>query len=143
MMRLLSIVSAILIAAPLVMGVDWTVEVGTSSTFTFTPNEIHPAIGDTVMFTYLTRNHSAMTTTFTSPCPPPLGGVGPNGFDSGFHDSVTLPGSMFTTTILDTEPHWVSCMQASGAHCHLGMTLAINPTAEMTKVQFMANTINS
>ncbi|KAK0494152.1 hypothetical protein EDD18DRAFT_1356100 [Armillaria luteobubalina] len=142
-MRLFSIVSTALIAAPFVMGVNWDVQVGASNGFTFTPNEIHPAIGDTVTFTYLTRNHSATTTTFTSPCPPPPGGVGPNGFDSGFLDAVSAPGSTFTTTILDTEPHWVSCMQAGGAHCRLGMTLAINPTADMTEAQFRTNAINS
>ncbi|KAK0199419.1 Cupredoxin [Desarmillaria ectypa] len=138
-MRLLSVISTALIAAPLVMGVDWTVQVGLSNGFTFTPNEIHPTIGDTVTFTYLTRNHTATTTTFTSPCPPPVGGVGPSAFDSGFHDAVSAPGSTFTTTILDTEPHWISCRQAAGAHCRLGMTLAINPTADQTEAQFMAN----
>ncbi len=65
-MRLLSIVSTVLIAAPLVMGVDWTVQVGASNGFTFTPNEIHPAIGDTVTFTYLTRNRTYPPPPFAS-----------------------------------------------------------------------------
>lgn len=51
--------------------------------------------------------------------------------------------STFTTTILDLEPHWVSCMQAAGAHCRLGMTLSINPTDDQTEAQFMANAIAS
>ncbi len=66
-MRLLSIFSAVLIAAPLVMGVDWTVQVGASNGFTFTPNEIHPAIGDTVTFTYLTRNREYPPLSCASP----------------------------------------------------------------------------
>lgn len=85
-----------------VMGVDWPIQVGLSNGFTFTPNQIFPAIGDTVTFNYLTRNRtrllfssahltpnscipadSATTTTFVNPCPPPPGGVGPNPFDSG------------------------------------------------------------
>ncbi len=58
-------------------------------------------------------------------------------------DAVSAPGSTFTTTILDTAPHWVSCRQAAGAHCRLGMTLAINPTASQTEAQFRTNAINS
>ncbi|KAG7444621.1 uncharacterized protein BT62DRAFT_920938 [Guyanagaster necrorhizus] len=143
-MGLLSIISTalILISAPLVMGVDFPISVGLDNGFTFTPTEIFPVIGDTVTFTFLTRNHSATTTTFTNPCPPPTGGIGPNAFDSGFIDAVSMPGSTFTTTILDTEPHFVSCSQAAGAHCRLGMTMSINPTADMTQAEFFNNAVN-
>ncbi|KAK0470407.1 uncharacterized protein EV420DRAFT_1473463 [Desarmillaria tabescens] len=142
-MQLLSILSAALVFAPVVMGVDFAIQVGPDNAFTFSPTEIFPAIGDTVTFTFLTRNHSATTTTFENPCPPPAGGVGPGAFDSGFIDAVSMPGSTFTTTILDTEPHFVSCSQAAGAHCRLGMTMSINPTAEQTQEQFLANAIGS
>ncbi|PBK62285.1 hypothetical protein ARMSODRAFT_1024530 [Armillaria solidipes] len=142
-MRLLSIFSTALVFAPVVMGIDFAVQVGPNNAFSFSPTEIFPAIGDTVTFTFLTRNHSATTTTFTDPCPPPAGGVGPGAFDSGFIDAVSQPGSTFTTTILDTEPHFVSCSQAAGAHCRLGMTMSINPTAEQTQEQFNANAVSS
>lgn len=46
-----------------------------------------------------------------------------------------------TITIEDTEPHFVSCMQGAGAHCVLGMTMAINPTADQTYAQFLANAL--
>ncbi|PBL04515.1 hypothetical protein ARMGADRAFT_1022917 [Armillaria gallica] len=46
--RLLSVVSAALLTNPIVMGVDRTVQVGASNRSTFTPNEIHSAIRDTV-----------------------------------------------------------------------------------------------
>ncbi|GLB40967.1 hypothetical protein LshimejAT787_0901820 [Lyophyllum shimeji] len=142
-MQLTSFVAAALAFCPVVFGANFLVMVGANNGFTFTPNEIHPNVGDTVTFQFLTRNHSATTTTFTSPCPPPPGGVGPNGFDTGFQPATTGSTPSVTVTIQDTQPHWVSCMQAAGAHCRTGMTLAINPTAQMTEAQFMANAIAS
>ena len=44
-----------------------------------------------------------------------------------------------TITINDTDPHWVACMQAAGAHCRMGMAMAINPTAYMTTAEYIAN----
>ncbi|KAJ7337438.1 hypothetical protein DFH08DRAFT_1082700 [Mycena albidolilacea] len=56
------------------------------SSTTFTPTTITAAVGDTVTFTRVSRNRNSITSTnFSgSVCPPPTGGVGPNGFDSGF-----------------------------------------------------------
>ncbi len=45
--------------------------------------------------------------------------------------------------ITDTEPHWVTCRQAAGAHCRLGMVMAINPPPDMTEEQFLANALAS
>ncbi|KAF9008643.1 hypothetical protein BDZ89DRAFT_1144026 [Hymenopellis radicata] len=111
-----SIVALALAFVPVAFAANIDVQVGPNNLFAFSPNEIHPNVGDTVTFTFLTRNHSATTTTYTSPCPPPPGGVGPGAFDTGFHD--TTGGSQTAViTISDTLPHWVSCMQAGGAHC--------------------------
>ncbi|SJK99363.1 uncharacterized protein ARMOST_02658 [Armillaria ostoyae] len=66
------------------------------------------------------KQDSATTTTFISPCPSPPGGVGPSTervrywivdrFSFAHHRGVGCgnlgaPGSTFTTTILDAEPH--------------------------------------
>ncbi|KAF8209045.1 hypothetical protein K438DRAFT_1754097 [Mycena galopus ATCC 62051] len=132
---------AILVALiPSVLAVDWAIMVGANNMLTFTPDTIVAAIGDTLTFTVVDKNHSTTTTTFDGAvCPPPPGGVGPNGWDSGFLSD--LDGSLphFTYTVVDTEPHFAACMQAAGAHCRAGMTFALNPTAEQTYAQFKAN----
>ncbi|KAJ7585614.1 hypothetical protein C8J56DRAFT_1027244 [Mycena floridula] len=139
-MRFTSLATVVAVAAaPLVQGANWAVSVGAGNAFAFSPTTITPAVGDTVTFTFLTRIHSATTTTFTSPCPPPVGGVGPGGFDTDFQDATTGTTPNVTITITDTNPHWVSCRQAAGAHCRAGMTMAINPTAAQTYEQFLAN----
>lgn len=83
--------------------------------------------------------------------------------DTLYHSLSALDGSMpqFVYTVVDTAPRFVSCMQAAGAHCSkhgmgieifilklcvctgAGMTFALNPTAEMTYDQFLANAIAS
>ncbi|KAJ7596562.1 hypothetical protein C8J56DRAFT_290653 [Mycena floridula] len=141
-MRFQSLIALTL--AAVVLAEDHLVTVGADNLFAFAPNSLVAAVGDTITFQFLTRNHSATTTTFVNPCPPPPGGFGDGGFDTGFHPSVTTGDAPeATVTIVDLEPHWVSCMQAAGAHCRLGMTLSINPPPDMTEAQFMANAIAS
>ncbi|KAK2460321.1 hypothetical protein APHAL10511_007710 [Amanita phalloides] len=136
-MKLLALTLA---AIPVVLGTNFDVIVGLMGTFTYTPTEVHPAVDDTVTFRFVAGNHTATTTTFNNPCPPPAGGVGLNAFDTGFRQ----PFDNVTITIRDTSPHWVSCRQpALGGHCHLGMTMVINPTPDMTEAQFRINAMMS
>ncbi|KAF8631715.1 hypothetical protein AX17_005036 [Amanita inopinata Kibby_2008] len=137
-MRFCTFISTAVAVMPIALAANFDVMVGLNGALSYTPNEVHPNIGDTLTFVFVTGNHTATTTTFTDPCPPPAGGTGPNGFDTGFH----LPPDTATITIRDTQPHWVSCRQAAGAHCRAGMTLAINPTADMTEAQFMQNAMD-
>ncbi|KAK6978186.1 Cupredoxin [Favolaschia claudopus] len=125
---------------PAIFAANHAVTVGANNGLTFTPNTITAAVGDTVTFTVVSRNHSVTSTNFSGAvCPPPRGGVGPNGFDSGFLSD--LDGSMpkFVYTVRDTTPHFGACMQAAGAHCRAGMTFAINPSATQTYAQFNRN----
>ncbi|KAF5381572.1 hypothetical protein D9615_005389 [Tricholomella constricta] len=143
-MRFISLIAAALAAAPVVLGANFRVTVGEDNLFAFKPEEIHPATGDTITFQFLTRNHSATTTMFSGAvCPPPPGGFGENGFDTGFQPTTDVIHPEVTVTIKDSEPHWVSCMQAGGAHCRRGMILAINPPPSMTAEEFKANAIAS
>ncbi|KAJ6517258.1 Cupredoxin [Mycena vitilis] len=132
---------ALLLAlVPGILAADHAVSVGANNALAFSPTSIVAAVGDTITFTVVSRNHSVTTTNFAGAvCPPPPGGVGPNGFDSGFLSD--LDGSLpsFTYTVVDTEPHFGACMQAAGAHCRAGMTFAINPNATFTYTQFLAN----
>ncbi|KAJ7251599.1 hypothetical protein C8J57DRAFT_1520411 [Mycena rebaudengoi] len=129
---------------PTVLATNYAITVGLNNTFTFTPPQVWAAIGNTLTFTVVTRNHSITTTNFSGAvCPPPPGGVGRNGFDSGFLSA--LDGSMpqFVYKVKDKTPHFAACMQNAGAHCRAGMTFALNPTASQTYAQFKANAIAS
>ncbi|KAJ7243790.1 hypothetical protein C8J57DRAFT_1525538 [Mycena rebaudengoi] len=125
---------------PAALAVNHAVSIGFGGALVFNPNQVTAAIGDTVTFTVVNGNHSTTTTVFSGAvCPPPPGGVGPNGWDSGFMSD--LDGSMphFTYTVVDTKPHFAACMRNAGAHCRAGMTFALNPTAAQTYAQFNAN----
>ncbi|KAF4577529.1 hypothetical protein EYR40_003068 [Pleurotus pulmonarius] len=138
-MRFTSIVAAALAVVPSALAADFAVNVGQDNTFAFNPTSITGAVaGDTITFTFLTRNHSATTTTFTTPCPPPDGGV-PGGFDTGFHSATGTDQPQAVVTLASDSTQWVACRQAGGAHCRLGMTFAVNPTAEQTYEQFLEN----
>ncbi|KAF7296665.1 hypothetical protein HMN09_01075300 [Mycena chlorophos] len=150
---------AILFAAlaPVVLGATFVVQLGLNNGLTFTPNTLVADIGDVITFiefvllpsrllnsalprSSVSRNHTSTTTNFDGAvCPPPDGGVGPNGWDSGFLSD--LDGSLpsFNYTVVDTLPHFASCKQAAGAHCVAGMVFALNPTAEQTFEQFQTN----
>ncbi|KAL0572983.1 hypothetical protein V5O48_008974 [Marasmius crinis-equi] len=135
-MQLTSLVSLLAVAVAPALAANFNVNVGANNGFVFSPTSISGAVaGDTISFSFTSRNHSATTTTFTSPCPPPPGGVGPNGFDTGFH---VAPGSA-VVTLRDSGTHFISCMQAAGAHCRMGMVFVINPTATQSVAAFQAN----
>ncbi|KAF7312585.1 hypothetical protein MIND_00272600 [Mycena indigotica] len=142
---------------PSILAANITVTVGQNNGLTFTPAQITAAIGDVITFTVLSRDHSITTTNFAGTvCPPPDGGVGPNGFDSGLwviclsinyrihmstHSLSDLDGSQpnFRYTVVDAVPHFGACKQAAGGHCRAGMTFAINPNSTFTYTQFLAN----
>ncbi|KAJ6622718.1 hypothetical protein B0H10DRAFT_877843 [Mycena sp. CBHHK59/15] len=112
---------ALLALIPAVLALDHAITIGLNNTLTFTPDQVVAAIGDTLTFTVVARNHSTTTTNYDGAvCPPPPGGVGENGWDSGFLSD--LDGSMpqFVYTVVDTAPHFAACMQANGAHCSAG-----------------------
>ncbi|KAG7097967.1 hypothetical protein E1B28_005277 [Marasmius oreades] len=131
------------VAAAPVMGKNFAVTVGANNDFIFLPNQISGArAGDTITFTFVSRNHSATTTTFVNPCPPPPGGVGPDQFDTGFNPTTATDHPVQVITLRDSGTHFVACMQAAGAHCHMGMTFAVNPTADQTYDEFSQNALN-
>ncbi|KAK7461685.1 hypothetical protein VKT23_008113 [Stygiomarasmius scandens] len=122
------------------LGANFAVTVGTNNGFVFTPTSISGAVaGDTITFTFVSRNHTATTTTFENPCPPPAGGSGPGGFDTGFLNAVGGDQPVSVITLADSGTHFVSCRQAAGAHCQAGMVFAINPTADQTLDEFTQN----
>ncbi|KAJ7853059.1 hypothetical protein B0H14DRAFT_3450459 [Mycena olivaceomarginata] len=111
---------------PSILAASFSVSVGSSNGLTFDPTSVVADIGDRIIFTVLSRNHSITSADFSGAvCPPPAGGAGLNPFDSGYLSD--LDGSLptFTYTVPSTEPQFAACMQAGGAHCRAGMTFQI------------------
>jgi plastocyanin len=63
------------------------VTVGGSAGLVYTPNSIAAAVGDTVLFTFLSANHTATQSAFTTPCEKLTGGTD-SGFMPNANDSV-------------------------------------------------------
>ncbi|KAF4562922.1 hypothetical protein EYR40_007365 [Pleurotus pulmonarius] len=138
-MQLLALALALIPAA---LAVDIPVSVGAQNSFAFSPTSITAKVGDTVTFTFISRNHSATTTTFETPCPPPDGGL-PGQFDTGFLSAIGGETPSVTIPITTAGPQFVACAQADGGHCRIGMVMVINPTTEQTFDAFLANALAS
>ncbi|KAJ7505813.1 hypothetical protein B0H11DRAFT_1904392 [Mycena galericulata] len=132
---------ALLLAlVPVALAANFNITVGANNGLTFTPTQVSADIGDTLTFIFVSKNHTSTTTTFSGAvCPPPAGGVGLHGWDSGFLPATATDTPTFVYTVVDYEPHFAACMQGAGSHCRAGMTFALNPTAELTYAQFNAN----
>jgi len=117
-----------------VKGADFQVIVGGTGVIAYTPNQVNANVGDTVTFTFKTKNHTVTQSTLQNPCQE-MG----NGFDSGFmpvsdDNEANLPTAQFT--VQDTNPVWAYCRQAS--HCQQGMVFAINPGSDFAAFQAAA-----
>lgn len=110
-----------------------TVTVGGPGGPVYQPEELHNVpIGDTVVFEFLSQNHTVSQSGFDKPCALLEGGM-----DSGFmpnpNNTVSPPPQVAMQVMVDT-PLWFYCKQ--GDHCGKGMVFSINPTAEKTQAKF-------
>ncbi|AEO61883.1 hypothetical protein MYCTH_2312604 [Thermothelomyces thermophilus ATCC 42464] len=118
-------------------GATHTVTVGGPAGLVFTPQELNAAVGDTVIFTFLSQNHTATQSSFDKPCEALAGGMD-SGFQANANNTVNPPPQVAMQVMVDT-PLWFYCRQKG--HCGKGMVFSINPTAEKTHAQFQANAI--
>jgi plastocyanin len=118
-------------------GATHTVTVGGPAGLVFSPSEVKAAIGDTVIFTFLSQNHTATQSAFATPCEALAGGMD-SGFQPNPSNSVNPPPQVAMQVMVDT-PLWFYCKQAG--HCGKGMTFSINPTAAKTQAMFQAMAI--
>lgn len=111
-----------------------TVTVGGSPGLVYSPDTIEAAVGDMVLFTFMSQNHTVTQSAFTSPCVKLAGG---QGLDSGFmpnpNNTVSPPPQIMMQVLVST-PTWYYCRQKG--HCGQGMTFSINPTANKTQADF-------
>ncbi|KAI0928003.1 hypothetical protein AcW1_005388 [Taiwanofungus camphoratus] len=124
-----------LAAIPVARGAEYQVTVGGPGVLKYNPQFVTANPGDTVVFSFRQKNHTATQSTFENPCE-----LADGGFDSGFipvSDNNTngpFPAAQFT--VEDTNPVWVFCRQAD--HCQQGMVFAINPGNQFSTFQAAA-----
>jgi len=109
-------------------GVEHRVKVGENGTLTYNPSRITANVRDTIVFEFLTKNHTATQSSFGAPCQNLLTSSNgeETGFSSGFVpvDPASTEPRTFTITVNDTKPIWVYCGQTG--HCGKGMVFAVN-----------------
>jgi len=108
------------------------VTVGGDAGLVYSPDTIEAAVGDMVIFTFLSQNHTATQSAFTSPCVKLATGID-SGFMPNTNNSVSPPPQMAVQVTVAT-PLWFYCRQKG--HCGKGMTFSINPTANKTQAMF-------
>ncbi|KAM3515618.1 hypothetical protein MY11210_000796 [Beauveria gryllotalpidicola] len=118
-------------------GASHTVKVGGPNGLVFEPDSVEAAAGDTVVFEFLSQNHTVTQSPFNTPCKAMEGGM-----DSGFlanpNNTVTPPPQV-AMKVRATTPLWFYCRQKG--HCGKGMVFSINPTAEKTQALFQSMAI--
>lgn len=71
-------------------GATHSVTVGGPQGLSFSPQQIKAAVGDTVIFTYLSQNHTATQSAFDTPCQALAGGMD-SGFQANPNNTVNPP----------------------------------------------------
>ncbi|KAK4156678.1 hypothetical protein C8A00DRAFT_30439 [Chaetomidium leptoderma] len=115
-------------------GATHSVTVGGPQGLAFSPQQISAAIGDTVIFSFLSQNHTATQSAFDKPCVAIDGGMD-SGYQANPNNTVNPPPQVAMQVMVDT-PLWFFCRQ--GPHCGRGMVFSINPSAAKTHAQFQA-----
>ncbi|EXJ62222.1 hypothetical protein A1O7_02655 [Cladophialophora yegresii CBS 114405] len=91
--------------------------------FSFEPDTITAAVGDTVNVHFYPGGHTATQSTFDDPCFPMSGGI-----NSGVVNSNSGQASMmFSFRVNSTDPIWMYC--GAPGHCAAGMAFVVNPPA--------------
>jgi plastocyanin len=71
-------------------GATHSVTVGGPQGLSFSPEQLSAAVGDTVIFTFLSQNHTATQSAFDTPCEPLAGGMDA-GFQANPNNTVNPP----------------------------------------------------
>jgi plastocyanin len=71
-------------------GATHSVTVGGAAGLAYSPASIQAAVGDTVIFTFMSQNHTATQSAFTTPCDALAGGMD-SGFQPNANNSVNPP----------------------------------------------------
>ncbi|KAF8511023.1 Cupredoxin [Hysterangium stoloniferum] len=141
--------TVVLFALPAaVLGAVQTVTVGADGALAYSPSNITAAVGDTVNFMFMAKNHTVTQSTFADPCVAAQFS-GKNGVDSGFlavpaNSTPPAPATWSITITNATTPLWFHCAQTMPvSHCQKGMVFSINANAEKSFDAFKAAAVAS
>ncbi|KAF7364957.1 Serine-threonine rich [Mycena venus] len=114
---------ASLALASAVSAADILVKVGENMGVTYNPPNVTAAVGDNVVFQFLSKNHTVTQSTFANPCVQ-------QGIDSDFQfvpaNATQIPEWSFTVNNA-SAPLWFFCRQTG--HCAKGMVFSVNAPA--------------
>lgn len=103
-----------------------------ASALIYEPDSITAAVGDMVVFTFMSKNHTVTQSEFATPCKALDGGM-KSGFQPNPNNTISPPPQVAMQVMVDT-PLWFYCAQTG--HCGLGMVFSINPSANKTQAMF-------
>ncbi|KAJ6516707.1 hypothetical protein C8R47DRAFT_961146 [Mycena vitilis] len=126
----LSLAIAVVASALSAHATEFGILVGRGNSLTFSPPNITAAVGDTVTFQFLSKNHSVTQSSFASPCTP----LAPQGVDSGFQavgiNATAFPRFSFTINNASAPLFFFS---KQNAECQKGMVFSINANPNSAK----------
>lgn len=111
-----------------------SVVVGGAAGLVFSPPEVKANVGDMVIFTFMSQNHTVTQSPFDTPCKRLEGGMD-TGFQANPNNTISPPPQVAMQVMVAT-PLWFYCR--AGPHCGKGMVMSINPTAEKTQAMFQS-----
>lgn len=82
-------------------GATHSVTVGGPQGLAFAPQQLEAAVGDTVIFTFLSQNHTATQSAFDTPCQPLDGGMD-SGFQANPNNTINPPPQVAMQVMVDT-----------------------------------------
>lgn len=88
-------------AAPAAAAATHEVIVGGTAGLTYNPPEIKAAVGDMVVFTFMSANHTVTQSAFNAPCVAMAGGMD-SGFQANANNSVVPPPQVAMQVMVDT-----------------------------------------
>lgn len=89
------------VAAPAGGAATHTVTVGGPQGLAFSPQQTQAAVGDTVIFTFLSQNHTVTQSAFDTPCVALPGGMD-SGFQANVNNTVNPPPQVAMQVMVDT-----------------------------------------
>ncbi|KAJ3950676.1 uncharacterized protein N0V96_001827 [Colletotrichum fioriniae] len=90
------------------------VMVGGAAGLVFVPDQIKANVGDMVVFTFMSQNHTATQSAFATPCDPLAGGMN-SGFMANPNNSVSPPPQVAMQVMVSEPLCKFSC---SSVHSH-------------------------
>jgi len=113
------------------------ITVGGPKGIQFEPQDIKAQVGDLIIFTFLSQNHSVTQSAFATPCQPLAEGMD-TGFQPNMNNSVNPAPQIAMQVMVDT-PLWFYCKQNN--HCGKGMVFSVNAKADKTHAMFQSMAI--